>query len=321
MTSIWLSGLRRIRAGEPLPTLAPADMILATSSGEVEILSASAPRSWLAALARSSPRAAVRFVSIGCSGLAACVLEFMQSDCQSAHVLVTEAPVDWVQSTLDAAGLGAGGDGFQAQEVTFVLTLSRGKSASAPSSVRLLHGDLLSRDTGLDGTARLAARFAGLVRELHEEYPRLRMVRFDNGSRWSHHLASLVDAFLHRHGLPATRDWLPSVECDLRHYMCARPLLDWQVHAATLETSPLLLACLGAGGRLGLLVIGPHDLHKSRLAGPVPQPLDLEAPDWSRRLRAHSERPRHVFYTRREYFGRQHFYFRWKLTHEHFSNP
>ena len=319
MTAIWLSSLRRLAPGAPLPELPPADFLMVTSSGEIGMLAAPTSRFWLNALAHSSRQAPMHLLSIGCSGVAACVLEFMHSTARVAHVLVTESPPDWVQSTLDTAGLGVGGDGFKAQDVAFVLTLTRSASAPTADSVKLLYGNLLARDACMGGTAQLAARLAGLAVDLHRQYAKLRMVRFDNGSQWSHQLNRMVDVLVQRQGLPGTQDWLASVECDLRHYMCARPLLDWQAHASAVQTAPLLLACLGAGGRLGLLVIGPGTLDASRLPVPAPQPLDLALPqpDW---WRSEQAPPQSVLYMQREYFGRQQFYFRWRLIREHLWN-
>lgn len=319
MTAIWLSALRQLGPEAPLPKLPPAELLIVTSSGEIGMLAAPRSRSWLKALIRSSPQAPLQMISIGCCGVAACVLEFIHSTARVAHVLVTESPSDWVQSTLDGAGVGAGGDGFDAQDVAFLMTLTRSAVAPAPGSVKLLYGNVLSRDACMGGTAQLAARLAGAVVDLHRQYPALHMVRFDNGSQWSHYLNRLVDSLVQRQGVPGTQDWLASVECDLRHYMCARPLLDWQTHADVVQTAPLLLACLGAGGRLGVLVIGPGDLETSRLPIPPANPHDVAPPhpDW---WHGEHDPPRKVLYTQPEYFGRQQFYFRWRLNREHVCN-
>lgn len=316
MSAIWLSSLRRLTPGTPLPELPPAELLMVTSSGEIGMLAAPTSRAWLNALFHSSQQAPLHLISIGCCGVAACVLEFMQSTARIAHVLVTESPSDWVQSTLDGAGVGAGGDGFDAQDVAFLLTLTRSAAAPSPDSAKLLYGNVLSRDACMGGTAQLAARLAGLVVKLNQQYSDLRMVRFDNGSQWSHYLNRLVDSLVQRQGLPSTQDWLPSIEHDLRHYMCARPLLDWQAHAMEVQSHPLLLPCLGAGGRLGVMVIGPADCDMSVLPVPTAAPLDVEPPhpDW---WRGERDPPREVLYTQTEYFGRQQFYFRWRLIREH----
>lgn len=319
MTSIWLSSLQRLKPGAPLPALPAADLLMVTSSGEIGMLAAPSSRDWLRALTHSSPQAHVHMVSIGCASVVACVLEFMHSSACLAHVLVTESPPDWVQSTLDAAGVGAGGDGFKAQDVAYVLTLTRSAVAPTTDSVKLLYSNLLSRNASMGGTAQLAARMASVVVDLHQQYPNLGVVRFDNGSQWSHYLDRLVDVLVQRQGLPGTQDWLDSVECDLRHYMCARPLLDWQAHAGTMCKAPLLLSCLGAGGRLGLLVIGSGALQTSGLPVPPPLPMDI-APPHANWWRGDRDPPRDVLYAQREYFGRQQFYFRWRLTREHLWN-
>jgi hypothetical protein len=314
--SIWLSSLQRLKPGVQLPALPAADLLMVTSSGEIGMLAAPSSKDWLRALIYSSPHAHVHMVSIGCAGVVACVLEFMHSSANLAHVLVTESPPDWVQSTLDAAGVGAGGDGFKAQDIAYVLTLTRSAVAPTTDSVKLLYSSLLSRNAAMGGTAQLAARFANIVIDLHQQYSNLSLVRFDNGSQWSHHLDRLVDVLVQRQGLPGTQDWLDSVECDLRHYMCARPLLDWQAHAGTMCKAPLLLSCLGAGGRLGLLVIGSGALQTSGLLVHPPLPMDI-APPHANWWRGEHDPPRDVLYVKSEYFGIQQFYFRWRLTREH----
>ncbi len=324
MNPIRLSGLHRLEPGVPLPLQPAADLLLVTSSAEIGILSTPRCRVLLRALTQANPQAELRFLSIGCAGVAACLLEFAHSGARSALVLVIESPAGWVQSTLDAAGIGAGGDGFQAQDIGFLFTLSReaadrGEQADDAAPPTLLHCSLLAREPGLAGTARLASRLVALMAEVQREHADTRIVSFENSSQWSQRLARLVDVLARQAGLAGRPGWLDSVESDQRHYMTARPLLDWHAHADIARRHPLLLACLGAGGRVGVMLLG-QGRPSGVLALPTPQPLDLEAPGaaW---FAATQPPPSSVLYADRSHFGRSQFYFRWRLSHEHFRHP
>lgn len=314
-SSVWLHGLRRLLPGEPLPMLPRAGLLLVSSSAEVGLLVEPQCRSWLSSLARSSPGTPLHMLSIGCAGVAACVLEFMHSSACSAHVMVVETPTDWVQTTLDVAGVGAGGDEFKAQDAAFVFTLSRGARPESADALKLLYSGLLAREPNVGGTAQLAARLANLVATFARIYPDMAAVGFQNGSQWSRHLSKLVNLMLEKKGLPGMQHWLPSQEIDLRHFMSARPLLDLQAHSHHAGRAPLLLPCLGAGGRVGMLLLGPWDRDGAAIDIPVPQPLDLPEPSsswWADK----PVPPTQVLYAQREYFGRPQFYFRWRMSSE-----
>jgi hypothetical protein len=322
MTDIRMSAVRRIAPGEGLPMLAPADLLLVTSSAEIGLLTAPASAAMVVALGRSNPRAPIHFVSIGCAGVAASILDFVQSTTRVAHVLVIESPADLVQATLDAAGVGQHGDGFRAQDVAYLLTLTLWDTAHADAAagLRVLHCSLLSRAAGLGGTARLAAQFVSLWADLRERHPGLRVVTFTNASEWSEHLFRLVESLARARGLGGCAEWLHSHESDLRHYMTARPLLDLEAHGCAAADGPLLLPCLGAGGRLGVVVLdGAVAQPEPAITFAPPDVLDLPVPPAGRL--APKELPRSVLYAQREYFGRSQFYFRWKLTHDQLALP
>ena len=100
--------------------------------------------------------------------------------------------------------------------------------------------------------------------------------------------------------------------------MTARPLMDLEAHAnVVVDCVPLLLCCLGAGGRLGLLLVARAIRSQRPFAMPVGVPHDCHTPtleqlsSWSTSLPT-------VLYSQREYYGRDQFYFRWKLMHDYF---
>ena len=129
MKQLYLSQISQISAAEALAEqraeLADQslELLIVSSSGEIEIMATAEARAVVRATL-PHPAAPVVFVSVGCSGLYASVLEFIQSGAQKARVLLLESPAAFVQSTLDHAGMGADGDGFVAQDVSFCFTLS-----------------------------------------------------------------------------------------------------------------------------------------------------------------------------------------------------
>lgn len=330
---LYLSQVRRFDIDAPLPALSSAELLLVTSSAELDILSHPQCRRQMVQLCQGSPGAPLRFISIGCAGLAACVLEFVHSEARSANVVVLESPAHWVQDTLDAAGIGTGGDGFRAQDVAYVLRLSREPPAShadagASDTYRVLACDLLSRESGLAGTPRLASSLVSLLRAWQQRLQSLKLVSIENGSEWSRRIAGLVEALDVDRQLAGLQGWRASIEKSPGlHYMAARPLLDLAANAQCAQLQPLLLPCLGAGGRIGLLVVQAEPGAAESMPAhaddtdqwPVVQPLDFPTPepDWFSRPRTERAQP---LYARSEYFGRSRFYFRWNLTHEHFAD-
>ncbi|MGP8431858.1 hypothetical protein ACT2FY_00770 [Paraburkholderia fungorum] len=286
------------------------DLFIVSSSAETGILSEPAAIDAIDAAWPLPHAGAARFVSIGCAGLFAGILEFERSGAQRARLLLLESPAGFVQATLDLAGLGAGGDGFVAQDVACIVELSRDPQ---PGALRVAECRLLAREPTLAGTAKLASRIRANLLELLRRYPGSALVSFDNGSEWARRLAQMLAALCGEEGLPRVGAWLPTVEVELRHFMTVRPVLDLIAHRQRAQTAPLVLTCLGAGGRFGLLALVPDSAVAAPRENGVP-PLELgtvtpvrgDAAPLGQALSS-------MLYTREEYYGRDDFYFKWTL--------
>lgn len=289
----YISGLHRWDGtgfGPDFRAEAPCDMLVVTSSAELGVMAEPMARLIVSRCAGEGFRGQRSFVSVGCAGVYAGVLEFLHGDAQSARILALEAPRAYVQSRLDRAGLGGPGTGFVAQEVACVIELSRKPEGLARP---ISHCEILARPAHIGGTAMLAATVARRIAALRADMPDLSVVDFQNVSDWARGLAHLV----RRTERDAGAGWLASVEVDQRHYMTARPILDLMRWT---DRGPLLVGCLGAGGRLGLLVAD----HPERRGGwPAPERLTRGA--------ANEDAP--PLYMDRAFFGRNNFYFQWNL--------
>ncbi len=281
---------------------APADMLIVTSSAEAAVMGEPQARAMVAAILPpgfAGPRA---FVSVGCAGVYAAILEFLGSGAASARILALEAPRAYVQLRLDAAGLGPQGAGFVAQEAACVLDVTRGPEGEGPPVSRC---EILARPSHMGGTAVLAGEVARRIAEMSAEIPGLSVVDFENVSAWARGLSALVRMGLTGHPAADPARWLPSAEQDERHFMTVRPLLDlMRLKDRLNDSGPLLLSCLGAGGRLGMMVVGE--------APPRPWPTverrSMEAlPPGEPGLPAYMDR---------RFFGRDNFYFHWNLEQD-----
>jgi hypothetical protein len=294
------------------------DLFLVSSSAEIGILSEPAAIDAIDA-ARPVPGAcATHFVSIGCAGLFAGILEFERSGAMRARLLLLERPAAFVQATLDASGLGAGGDGFIAQDAACIVELGRDLQAGA---LRVAACELLARESTLAGTAKFAARVGGHLCRLLRRYPGCRLVSFDNGSEWARRLAQMLMALSGGDGLPLVSGWLPTVEVEMRHFMTVRPVLDLIAHRQHARTAPLVMTCLGAGGRFGILALTPdaksaepcERQEREQRRARVEPPLDLGTLSLTRSGQPMALPRSQMLYTRKEYYGRDNFYFKWTI--------
>lgn len=303
MSAVWITGIAPAAEARPAPR--EADFIV-TSSAEIDVCREPEACAIIEAVRPAGARSA-EVVSVGCAGVFAAILAFARSGRPRARVLALEAPAPFVQATLDWAGMGAGRDGFVAQEVAWTLDLSRRPEGLA---LRVAHCEILARPDGLGGTGRLAATLARRLAALDAALPGAALVTFENCSPWAQRLMQLARGQSGR-GLSDPALWLPTIESDARHYMTARPLMDI---AANLADAPLAVATLGAGGRLGLLAVAPGAAGPCGCAAPSLEDFG-DAP-----LRAPRATPGPVRYMDRRWFGRPDFFFRWRLLIEEFEH-
>lgn len=315
LAAVYITGISRIELREPVSPTLPVggEMLLITSSAEIGILSSVESRQLIRALLPMDGQEARFLLSIGCVGIFACVLEFLQGSAPTAKVLVLETPAARVQLMLDAAKIGAGADGFVAQDVAYIVRLSR---QPCYGSLMIHYCAILSREVSLTGTNRLASRLTTCISHVLTHYPETRIVSFENCSAWSRHLKVAVNSSATQGSRIDCQRWLPSVECDHRHFMTARPLMDIEAYGDVLKHSPLLLFCLGAGGRIGLLLVSRGSRAPLPMTMPKGMPYDCPTPPLAQFTTRQSSAPT-VLYCQPEYYGRDHFYFRWRLTHDY----
>jgi hypothetical protein len=300
--------LDAVRCGASPQRAQSFDLFLVSSSAETGILAEPAARAAIEAAYPRSSKCAASFVSIGCLGLFAGILEFQRSGARRARLLLLESPAAFVQETLDIAGLGAGGDGFVAQDVSYVVELGRHPQAGA---LRIASCQLLAREPTLGGTAKFASGIRRSLTRLTQRYPDSALVTFDNGSRWARRLAEMLAGVVGDE-LPPPAAWLPTVEVNLLHFMTARPVLDLIAHLSLARSGPLVLTCLGAGGRFGMLTMCP-DVGPNDICPRGEPPLEMGPIAITRGAPLMSGPRSQILYTRKEYYGRGDFYFKWTL--------
>jgi len=310
--AIYIVGMRRVTrqtvASGELRQI-PRDGFLVTSSAEIEIVDQAAAAAVIDAVRPISATGPDGFVSIGCVGFFACVLEFMQSSARDARILLLETPSAFVQDTLDLAKIG-GSDGFIAQDISFVVDISR---TPEPDALRIYCCEILARSRELSGTAKLASRVFKRMNEIKKELPGAEFVSFENSSEWSRRLAQSLVAVASQGGEPLS--WLPSIENGHRHFMTVRPLLDLTANIELARERPLVLACLGAGGRFGIIALGP-DVGDSQFDTRAAIPKDLGEIVFRAPRPEPANIPRDIRYVREEFYGHDNFYFRWTLQQE-----
>ena len=191
---------------------------IVTSSAEIGIVDTPRAQQVISDCAPKGYTAEIPLVSIGCAGLFAAVMKFAAGPARTARILALETPSDFVQSTLDCAQLGAGGDGFVAQDVAYVLDLQKFPEGAL---ARIEHCEIMSRPSCFAGTSKLARNFLARLEELDSICPDARIVTFENVSGYARRLMQAVKADV---SFPEQRQFLETVEQDERHFMTVRPL-------------------------------------------------------------------------------------------------
>lgn len=295
------------------------ELFIVTSSAEIDIVHEPRAREILRASMPRGYTGEIVFVSIGCTGLFATVLEFVQRSVRYCRILALETPASFVQHTLDVAKLGDGGDGFIAQDVACVMDLSKERKGAI---AKIGHCEILARRGSFGGTAKLSQELARCLENLCLRLPGAEIVTFENVSLWSQRLLQLLTVMLREGAVPPPERWLPSIESDERHFMSVRPLLDMLSHINHTPPQALIVACLGAGGRIGLMA-----LEWLRVDDGTTEPVRLTYEPTFGKADRHDlgeiallgehdtvpVRPTHVLYADREFYGRNNFYFQWTL--------
>jgi len=286
-----------------------------TSSAEVGIVNTPRAQQVIRDCAPKGYVDKIPLVSIGCAGLFAAVMRFVAGSARTARILALETPSDYVQSTLDSAQLGVGGDGFVAQDVAYILDLQKFPEGAL---ARVEHCEIMSRPSCFSGTTKLARKFLARLDELDAVCPDARIVTFENVSGYARRLMQAVHA-----GAPISeqRQFLETVEQDERHFMTVRPLLDLQKQMAEDTLRPLIVTCLGAGGRIGIFAVTPIDETKAvtpiSLHHAMPN-IDAHFIETMGQTAPFPDQPIDLWYMNRAYFGRENFCFEWSINGDTF---
>ncbi len=288
---------------------------IVTSSAEIGIVDTPRAQQVISDCAPKGYTAEIPLVSIGCAGLFAAVMKFAAGPARTARILALETPSDFVQSTLDCAQLGAGGDGFVAQDVAYVLDLQKFPEGAL---ARIEHCEIMSRPSCFAGTSKLARNFLARLEELDSICPDARIVTFENVSGYARRLMQAVKADV---SFPEQRQFLETVEQDERHFMTVRPLLDLQKQMAEDSLRPLIVTCLGAGGRIGMFAVTPMDVSMAERSvmqmWPMPQ-IDAHFIEVRGQPTPPPDQPMELWYMNRAYFGRENFCFEWSINGDNF---
>lgn len=198
------------------------EQYIVTSSAEIGIVDTPRAQQVIRDCAPNGNVDNIPLISIGCAGVFAAVMRFVSGPAKTARILALETPGDYVQSTLDSAQLGAGGDGFVAQDVAYVLDLQKFPEGALG---RVEHCEIMSRPSCFSGTTKLARNFLARLDELDVICPDARIVTFENVSSYARRLMQAVQAGI---PFPQQREFIETIETDERHFMTVRPLLDLQ---------------------------------------------------------------------------------------------
>jgi hypothetical protein len=251
----------RGRPGQP-------DLVLYASSAEIGVLFQQQSSQWIQSVMARHPFARHAFVSMACTGWYATILEFMRSPARNAHVYLLEIPVCYTQAMLDSAGQDPENIPLLAQEGVARVVLSK-KSARdlRPDDIRVAACSILAKPHGLNGTQKLLLKMRDWLNG-HLWRP-TDWVSFHNASSWSRRLMGGFEQL----ALPqcsALLEALPSFETDSRHWLTVTPVLEYLRYRDRIDRRPLALATLGAGGRVGFMLLGRADQCDGQVAAIMP---------------------------------------------------
>jgi hypothetical protein len=231
------------------------ELVLYTGSGEIGVLTQPSLSAWMNASRLRYPKARHAFVTIGCTGWYAGILEFARSQARRAHIVTLETPRSYTQSRLDAAGIGTGGDGLIAKESVALTVLVRKRlDELQPSDTVVIACTILAKPVGLSGTEALLLKLRAWLIAKSPNDKTLDWVSFAIASRWSDQLMRGFERWVFPY-VPIA-ETLPSLETDSHHWLSAKPVLEYAHYRGRLAGRNLAVNCLGAGGRLGVAILG-----------------------------------------------------------------
>ncbi len=185
----------------------------------------------------------IRFVSSACTSFHAAILHFIECHSRDALILNLDLNVEQQQTCLNAVGVGvlSGQDGLQVR--TGVAFTHICKDIQSGCKYQITNCDLLSQPLGLNGTHQLLNTIKALIKSNND---REKVVSFDIQSIWA---KSIMKGL----GNPPRGNWLDSIECDQKHFLSLKPLIEIEHYHEYLNHHKLWIMTLGGGGRIGCL--------------------------------------------------------------------
>lgn len=248
-------------------TLAEPNLVIYASSAEAGWVALPAVVAEIAAIKHRHPDARHAFVSMGCLGLHAAILEAQRSQAESVLIFLVEAPGYYLQDMLNIAGLGVGAEGLSAVEGAATLHLVRSETV-ANDGYGLSMATILAKTPGPGGTLRLLEKLEAVLEPLTAEPSGVDVVSFRMYSRWCDQLLQGFSHLIQAKWTNGTR-LLDSYEADCHHNLTVKPLRELAMYGASATQRPLVILTLGAGGRMGVLVLMRGQMpHTRRRANP-----------------------------------------------------
>jgi len=237
----------------PANDVASPDLVLYAGSGELEIMTQADVSKWTVATQQRYPNAQHQFVSMACNSLHAAILEFERSKAQCAYVFLLEISKKYLQKLLDSA-LGDNPDPITVHACAGRVVLRKATTEDIKESDLVVRAcSILAKPKGLMSDVLLLKKLQNWIGENIKESQPVELVSFQVSSTWSDQLLMGFKRWVQ--DSPAIAAILPSYETGEDHYLALKPLLELQRYHSVLPKNNMMLATLGGGGRLGVLLL------------------------------------------------------------------
>lgn len=197
----------------------------------------------------------ISILSLGCTGFYASLLDFYFSKETSAIVCVIETPLSELQHTLNSLGIGIdpGQDGLVSQEGIGLCRLNKQIDISSNQRCFWVRAvKIMGLPNTIDSTIVLIKKFVKYLSEIsHKNISEF--VSFQIQSTWSEALIRGLNTL--KEDLIDVNSWLPSIEQSYYHTHGLKPLLELQKYQEKTNDRYLIISCLGAAGRIGVMQV------------------------------------------------------------------
>lgn len=196
----------------------------------------------------------ISILSLGCVGFYTSLLDFYFSKETSAIVCVIETPISELQYTLNCLGIGieSGQDGLVSQEGIGLCRLSKKIELSNQKCFWVRAVKIMGLPNTVGSTIVLLKKFKKYLTEI--SYKNIsEIVSFQIQSTWSEALIRGLNTL--KENLIDVNSWLPSIEQSHYHTHGLKPLLELQRYQERANDRYLIVPCLGAAGRIGVMQV------------------------------------------------------------------